>query len=741
MLKCLSVLSCCFVFVASAQNSAQMNAQISTQQPSLSNSVQLEKAYQLVLYEYYQGNFSLALTQMAILERQFPNGLSQIPAFLSGNQVEPELLKGGMSLAHGLDNQAADIFQRLLKGNAAPDVTAYAWLLLGKTYYQKHQYVDAAQAFQQISQDSAQQYFEPSTRDNWLYMQSQLHGFLLEQGAQGTNSSNGVNNTKKSNIQWLEQLSSDSIYRHYVQYNQALALLQKGESQQAISRLSTLVGSDNRFVNHWMGWAAPIFNAEDQQNVVAERDAIRDRANLTLGYTLLQNNEPHQAFRAFENIRTDGLDADAALLGYGWAAAKKNELQTALGIWQRLMYMPQNSEYTLEAYLASAYAYEKAFAPRQSLGILKLGIQRFEKALVGLNDAEQQVKQPQFILDLLPNTDKSLNIDDELSLSLNNKGQPFNTVKLFNSVAVSTEFRAGLSALAQSRELQQQLQNWQQRMQQYDLMLDERQIEQLKRAKQILQHRALEQLPQLQTQRDALAQVINNAKHQQDGQIFMSLQSQRWLDRVKRSEKRLTHITQLKKQLNQPLNKPPLTNSYTERLERVAGRLVWQASEAYSANQWQAQKALKQLDAEITKVQQRQQQLLNQLAAKPDFAEQRHRVSALAQRINNKISQSSVLQDALIVQLSGTFNQFIQAHKIKINHYVLQAQLAIVRLNDEALQQDSDSSTPSIGASADEESSTEVSTNEESSTDVSTKETSTNEVTTKETSAIEGDLL
>jgi hypothetical protein len=674
MLKWFNALSCCFALVTCSQINAKDNAEQAQQR----NSVALEKAYQQVLYEYYQGNFSLALTQMAILEQKFPNGLTQIPDSLSGYQVEPELLKGGISLAYGLDNQAANIFLRLLKNNIKPDVTAYSWLLLGKTYYQKRQFSDAAHAFQQIKPHTANEFFEPFTRDNWLYMQSQLHGFLLEQG------------TNTTDIQWLQQLSENSIYRDYVQYNQALALLQKGNNQQAISVLSTLINNDNSFVSRWMDWADPLFSDNDAPNVDAERDAIRDRANLTLGYTLLQNAEPFEAFRVFENIRTDGLDAEAALLGYGWAAAKKDELQTALAIWQRLILMPQNSEYTLEAYLASAYAYENAFAPRQSLQVLQLGLDRFKQALVNLNQAEKEVKQRQFILDLLPNKDKQQSVDADVSLSLNTKGRPFNSAQLFDSVSVSNEFRAGLLALEQNRDLQQQLLNWQQRLQQYHLMLDERQVERRKRAKHILQNRTLEQLPALQAQRDAIAQVIATAQNQQNGQVLMSLQSQQWLDRVKRSEKRLATITQLKKQLDQPL----LADSYERRVERVAGRLIWQASEAYSANHWQAQKALQQLDAEISKAQQRQQQLLKQLAAKPDFAEKRDRVSSLAQRISTEIVKSNGLQNALVSQLSDTFTQFIQAHKLKVSHYILQAQLAMVRLNDQALLKNSDSQTP-----------------------------------------------
>jgi tetratricopeptide (TPR) repeat protein len=677
MLKWFCALICCVILEANAQVSAETNAPINAQQVSQPNSVQLQKAYQQVLYEYYQGQFALALTQLAILQQKFPTGLRHIPDSLSANQVEPELLKGGISLAYGLDNQAAEIFLRLLKKNTAADVTAYSWLLLGKTYYQKRQFEDAAKAFQQITQDDAAEYFEISTRDNWLYMQSQLHGFLLDQESSITN------------IQWLQRLSDNSIYRHYVEYNQALALLQKGDNEQAISRLSTLAKSDKSLVRSWMGWAEPIFSADEEQNIEAERDAIRDRANLTLGYTLLQNDAPHDAFRVFENIRTEGLDAQAALLGYGWAAAKKNDIQIALAIWQRLIEMPQNSEYTLEAYLASAYAYENAFAPRQSVQVLQLGIERFERALEGLEQAIQQVNQRQFILDLLPNMKMLLGESNDVSLVLEDKGQQFNTVELFNSIAVSSEFRAGVLALAENRDIQQQLLGWQQRMQHYHLMLDERQAERTKRAKHILQNRTLEQLTELQTQRDKLARVVATVKEQQDGQVLMNQQSQQWLARVQRAEKSLETIAKLKKQRGQA----PLSENYRKRVNRVAGRLLWQASEAYSANQWQAQKALNQLDDEITTAQQRQQQLLHQLALKPDYAEQRLRVGNLAQRISVEITKSESLQDALIVQLSAIFLQSIQAHKQKVNHYILQAQLAMVRLSDQALQKDNSGST------------------------------------------------
>jgi hypothetical protein len=233
-------------------------------------------------------------------------------------------------------------------------------------------------------------------------------------------------------------------------------------------------------------------------------------------------------------------------------------------------------------------------------------------------------------------------------------------------------------------------------MQHYFLMLDERQAERVKRAQSILQNRSLDKLAELQTQRQTLADSLEHAKNQQNGQIFMSQQSQNWLERINRSEQRLAKIAQLKLDLGQT----PLAASYTKRVQRAKGRLIWQASEALPKNQWQAQKALNQLDGELADAQISQQLLLEQLASKPDFTEQRQRVSALADRIQTQITTNAELQDSLITELSNTFLQYIEQHTQKVNNYILQAQLAIVRLNDQALQKQSEN-TPLSGAATD----------------------------------------
>ncbi len=47
--------------------------------------------------------------------------------------------------------------------------------------------------------------------------------------------------------------------------------------------------------------------------------ALRDRANLRLGYLQLRNGAPAQAAEAFQRVRSPGPNSNAALLGFGWA--------------------------------------------------------------------------------------------------------------------------------------------------------------------------------------------------------------------------------------------------------------------------------------------------------------------------------------------------------------------------------------------------------------------------------------
>jgi tetratricopeptide (TPR) repeat protein len=682
------LLSCCLTLPVIAADSIDNDA-------APEQKVMLEKHYQQALYAYFQGDVLTALSQFSLLEQRYPQGLAHIPDYLRKQDIEPELLKGALSLSYGIEDQAAEIFQRLLADYDSAEKRTQAWFLLGLTYYRQEQWQKASASFKQITEAQASDYLDVQGHDQWIYLQAQLRSLYPDlNGVQGN-----IAISESDKNYWQQALSADSIYHYYLQYNQALATLESGDVQLAIRQLEDLITQPNRgfsqFVRTWLSPLMTESSLTSEEQVEAQQQevyGVLDRAKLTLAYVLLQQDQPQQAYRIFSQIRREGLDGEAAVLGYGWAAAKSDELQNALGIWQSLIQQPRYSEYRLEAYLASAYAYEKAYAPRQSVATLRAGLARFDEALLELSEARQYVSQASFLLQLAYDFEPS---QPALIKPTSPKSEALRL--LVNQLGVSNQFRHHLSALQQTQILESRLTDWQQRMAYYDLMLDEREEQRLQRAHLMLQNQIFAQLPRLVEQRDELAQTLMKAEQQGDAEVLMAPQFHQWVARLHEAQQRLQKIETLKAQLQQPA----LKAEYAARLKRIRGTLVWLASEAYPDNRRQAQKALAELDQTLDKANKQQNQLLLELQDRPDYAAQRQQVAAIALRIEQQLQKSRELQRDLVTTLKHELTQLIDQQQDKVKDYILQAQLALVRLNDQALQQSQTQGTqvpaPEIG--------------------------------------------
>jgi outer membrane protein assembly factor BamD (BamD/ComL family) len=608
------------------------------QQPSDRQSLNsLEKAYQQVLFEYFQGNFEQALTLFSILESRYPNQLANIP----NPGVSPELLKGGMSLAFGLDQQAGNIFKRLLSENTDAKTRIQAWMMLGKSFYQKQQFEDASKALANISVEEAQEHLEVASQDELIYLRSQLYY------GQGTQAS--------APVSWLSELSGDSVYYDYVRYNQGLAELQQGEYQKSAETLSTFSeGADSNWLS---GWFSPL-----QASGQAEANALRDRAFVTLGYAHLQNSQANKAIAAFDQVRLDSLDTQAALLGYGWAASINEDYQLALSVWSRLQQNLQSSEYVLEAYLASAFAYERAFAPSQALTNLQLGLERYQSEVSSLQGLREQVNNG-FFIDLAKTNQSDRKVESQLTHLLLKKS-----------------IRIELEHLRESLALQTQLIDWQTRLATFDLMLDEREIETENRTAQLKQNQTLGQLALLKQSRDSLSQTI--ALAQQDVSVLMPEQEIAWQVRLDRASENYRSVEQNKQRLQQK----PLSSRYQQRLKRLQGLMLWNASEASNDRIWQAKKQLAEINQLILKTTAQQAILEARIAKKPEFPEQRSRIQAIRQRLAEQMSLSEGIVDSQLVVLHSAFNVEFEKQLAQLKDYQLQAQLALVRLNDGAFR-------------------------------------------------------
>ncbi len=610
--------------------------------------VHVDKAYQEILYFYFQKDFYQALTHFEVLQQSCPNALKKI----SNPGVDPSLLKGGISLAYGLDEQAADIFQRILNQAAEPKTQVQAWLLLGQSLFQKQRYELAASVLNNITFDSADDYLEQAEKDQWIYLQSQLFHW---QNASSNVSADALPSGKQA---WLNELSDDSIYHQYVMYNQGLAQLQSGQYEQAVGTLEQLGRQQTSFFNEWLGgWWSPLQTIDQ-----TEIDALRDRANLTIGYAYLKNQQGIEALEAFDRVRLDSMDTDSAMLGYGWAAAQREEYQTALSAWQRLQKVPRSNEYVMESYLASAYAFEQAFAPTQAIDNLQRGLNRFARESQFLKNSLQQVNQDYF-LTLAEKTDWSDAIPAHLS-----------------EVMLGNEFRNQMFLLQDSIQIQKQFARWQQRLDTFNLMLDERQQEAVVRAQALQDNALLEKLASYKALRDDFKAQLDSAKNQP--RILLNEQEVKWQTRLSRAQTRHAQIALKRQALNQSSLKP----SYAKRLKLIDGIMIWNAAEEYATRSWQAQKSLNQIDMLIAKTSAQQGILETRLNQPPKYNQQRAKISTLQQSLDNQKQRNASIQNRQLVALSQLFEEKLRQQLAQLGSYKLQAQLAIVRLNDKAFR-------------------------------------------------------
>jgi hypothetical protein len=213
-------------------------------------------------------------------------------------------------------------------------------------------------------------------------------------------------------------------------------------------------------------------------------------------------------------------------------------------------------------------------------------------------------------------------------------------------------------------------------------MLDERQEVRLQRAKQLLQNRLLEELTIHQSAAKKLASIIEQAQQQNDAKLLMPSESIAWQQRLDGAIVRHQLIMTSKEQLAQA----PLVQKYQQRLKRLQGILIWQASEQFEGRLRESQKVLAQVNSEISAGKQQQIKLQTLLAEKPEFSQQRQRIEEIEQRLALQSTNNDVLQLSLITELRTLFARMLDQHIEKIQNYMVQAQLAVVRLNDQAFR-------------------------------------------------------
>ena len=262
--------------------------------------------YGEVLFHFYKEDYFPAIVRLLAAQQQ---------GLLSEHAEQSELLLGGLYLSYGHHLEAAVIFERLLADNVDLETRDRTWFFLAKIWLQRG-YLDKSQeAISYLSED-----LPDNLRREAQMLQSQIY----------------INSGEYERaIALLHNWKGRTEWASYAKFNLGVAMVRSGNVAGAEQILSEL-GELNPFNE--------------------EMASLRDKANLALGYALLQDGRPLAAKEPLQRVRLEGPFSNKALLGIGWADAESENYRRALVPWMELRSRDLLDPAVQESMLAIPYA-------------------------------------------------------------------------------------------------------------------------------------------------------------------------------------------------------------------------------------------------------------------------------------------------------------------------------------------------------------------------------------------------
>jgi hypothetical protein len=578
------------------------------------------------LFHFYQEHYFSSVTSLMV---------SQHFQRIAKHADEAEVLRGGLMLSYGLHREAGEIFAKLIENNAPPPVQDRAWFYLAKIRYQRGFLDQASEALARIGP-----HLPPDLKEERVL----LHANVLM-----------ASKAYAEAAKMLASLPKEHSAGPYVRFNLGVALIKSGEIEDGIAMLE-FVGRGK---------------AADE-----ETRSLRDRANLALGLAALREQRPDLAKTALERVRLNGMLANKALLGFGWAEAEQKNPRRALVAWSELAGRQANDAAVLEAKLAVPYAYTELGAYRQSLEGFEAALDTFDTEGKALDESIAAIRSGALLSGLL-----DANPGEEMGWFWNIRVLPdMPHSGHLAQVLARHDFQEAFKNYRDLTFLTANLQSWLDKLVAFEDMLANRRKAYAQRLPQVRAAASESGLGQLQRRRDALADELAGAQHEVNAAAFADAKQLEMLERM----------ASVRDILARGAGDPQLVEA-AEQLRRVAGALTWQLAQEYPARLWEAQKTLKEVDSGLAEAREREAALTRAQVEEPARNDRfGQRIVELAARIRALIPRVA----ALTTEQQGEVQELAVAELVRqkehLAEYVTQARFAVAQLHDRAhLAQDS----------------------------------------------------
>ena len=611
--RCLQAALCVAAWVAAAPAIADTDAPAATRIRDLD--------YGDVLFHYYQDDYLGALVRL-----EAARDLGRMP----NHGAEAELLSGGLYLSLGLHAEATRIFDRLLDGSVPQSVSDRARFYLARIGYQRGYYDRALRDLGLIK----------GTLPGSLESEKRLlsANVLMAMGRYGDAAAE------------LRKAGPEDDWAPYARFNLGVALVRNGDLAQGAQWL-TAVGT--------------------MPAATEEQRSLRDRANLALGYAMLQQRAAEPAASALARVRLQGPYSNKALLGLGWAEADAKRPDRALVPWLELREGRLLDAAVQESYLAVPYAYAQLASNGQAAQQYRYAVQAYSDESRRLDESIAAIRRDGFLDSVLAATPP----DDPMGWAWQLRKVPDapQTRYLYHLLA-SHAFQEGLRNYRDLRIMQRNLAGWGQSLEALDEMVVTRQIaaEQREPRRQALMDAT--DLDGLAARQAALDERVRQIESSREVAALASPQQAAAWSALDADLARI-----------ESLPAGDQRDALAERARLLRGVLLWQLDAEYKQRMRTLKNDVRETSSLLADARRGMQQVDQASASAPQstasYASQVRSLAARVDAMSPQIDAAAAAQQRVLVAIAV---DELEAQKRRLASYATQAQFALAAIYDGA---------------------------------------------------------
>ena len=584
--------------------------------------------YGEVLFHFYQEDYFTAITHLLVAQKQ-----EHLPHHLQ----ESELLLGGLQLSYGMLDQAEARFNRLLDKDTERKLRNRVWFYLTKIAYQRGRHEQAANTLKKIEKPK-----DKKVRAELAMLNANLH---MEMGK----------DAEAAEI--LRKAPAPKGWEEYLLINRGIALLRAGEVEKGQAVLDKL-GKHN--------------TADE------ELRALRDRANLGLGYELLRKGDSERAREYLNRVRLQGPFMQAALLGAGWADTEHGDYQQALTPWLALLKLSGHDAPVQEAHLAVPYAFTKIGDNRRANYYYKQALEFFDEEQQHLGNAIQAANSGALV-SLLSHTDT----DPGSSGGWLNEHPTLEDVpsgRYLVDILSGHQFQESLKDYRDLGYLKQLLNTWLENIGLYYDMVDARRLAYEQRAPLINKRLEEQEISALQQRWEHFNYLVQDARSNDDPlNLATGKENQQWKT-LQQAQKKLAALPE-----------EPRFEKMQDKARWLQGVLYWQIQSDYKSRLREAEKQTKELGDLINETSRKHYQVVDALTdVKKGFGGFDQRIETMRKRILALLPQIEFERAIASVDMQKLALKELETRRQRLASYRLQARYALARSYDQVAQQHKD---------------------------------------------------